>query len=179
MQITEHGEFPDIKIIDNFYSEDARGKFIKIFNDDEFIKNGIRFQMKETYYSYSKKNVVRGMHFQLPPYDHEKIIHVLSGSVLDVIVDLRKNSPFFKKCIQISLTASKPQAIFIPKGFAHGFLSKADNTMMLYYVSSCYHKDADSGIRWDTVGADWKIKDPIISSRDCSFISMEEFDSPF
>lgn len=179
MKIVAHEVFPDIKIIDNFWAEDTRGKFIKVFNDDEFRKNGIRFNMKETYYSYSGKNVIRGMHFQLPPYEHEKILHVLSGSVLDVIVDLRKDSPFFKKCIKIPLSARKPQAIYIPKGFAHGFLSKEDNTVMLYYVSSCYHKDADSGIKWDTIGIEWETENPIISSRDSSFISLEEFVSPF
>ena len=179
MKIINHEEFPDIKIIDNFHAEDKRGSFTKIFSENEFKKNGICFTMKETYYSCSGKDVIRGMHFQLPPYDHDKIVHVISGNVLDVVVDLRKKSPFYGKSIEIPLSAVKPQAVYIPKGFAHGFLSREENTIMLYYVSSCYHKEKDAGIHWNTIGAHWNIEHPIVSDRDNSFVSMQEFRSPF
>ena len=83
-------EFEEVKIIENAYAYDMRGNFIKTFNQEEFLRLGLNADFKETYYSTSQKDVIRGMHFQLPPYEHDKIVHVISGSVIDVIVDLRK-----------------------------------------------------------------------------------------
>lgn len=179
MMVLPHKEFNDIKIIDVFSNQDVRGEFTKLFSHDMYMQAGIDMEIKEAYYSVSQKDVIRGMHFQLPPYEHAKIVHVLSGSVLDVIVDLRKRSDTYKKCIAIQLDANKRQAIYIPKGFAHGFKALEEGTVMQYYVSSVYVGEADSGIRYDSIGFKWDCEKPIVSARDKQFVALEEFESPF
>lgn len=179
MKIESHEEFPEIKIIENFHIDDGRGEFVKLFNCDSFLGCDLDFTFREVYYSVSKKNVVRGMHFQTPPWEHEKIIHVVRGKVMDVITDLRKSSPNYKRSMCVLLTGNVPKSIYIPKGFAHGFRCYEDNTIMLYSVSSVYHAEHDCGIRWNSLDIDWNITEPIISMRDSAFITLDEFDSPF
>lgn len=172
-------EFREVKIIENAYAYDMRGNFIKIFNEEEFLRLGLNTDFKETYYSTSQKDVIRGMHFQLPPYEHDKMIHVIYGSVIDVIVDLRKESENYKKYIAIRLTGNRPRSLYIPKGFAHGFQCLENNTVMLYQVTTGYQPNCDSGIAYDSIGYDWKVEDPILSERDQHFIPLQEFISPF
>lgn len=172
-------EFQGVSIIENFYQSDMRGNFVKLYNETQFRKVGMDIQLKEIYYSTSQKDVIRGMHFQLPPHEHAKIVHVIKGSVTDVLVDLRKGSPHYRKVMEIYLTENKPQSVFIPKGLAHGFKCLEDNTVMLYQVTSGYSSAHDTGIAWDSIGYDWNIANPIISERDAGFISLKEFDSPF
>ncbi|MDE6675114.1 MAG: dTDP-4-dehydrorhamnose 3,5-epimerase [Acetatifactor sp.] len=172
-------EFSDIKIIESNHSTDERGSFIKIFNEAEFLSMGLQTEYKETYFSISQKDVIRGMHFQIPPYDHEKLVHVIAGSIIDVVVDLRRESPDFKKHIAITLLSEKRQSIYIPKGFAHGFRALEDNTVMLYQVASGYHPNSDSGIAYDSIGFDWGIGTPVLSKRDQGFIRLDDFVSPF
>lgn len=172
-------DFEDIKVIESNHAMDERGSFTKIFNEAEFLSMGLQTEYKETYFSISHKDVIRGMHFQIPPYDHEKLVHVIAGAIVDVIVDLRKESPNYKKYIAIPLTAERRQSIYIPKGFAHGFKSLEDNTVMLYQVASGYQPNSDSGIAYDSIGFDWEIDMPILSKRDLEFVGLEEFISPF
>jgi dTDP-4-dehydrorhamnose 3,5-epimerase/CDP-3, 6-dideoxy-D-glycero-D-glycero-4-hexulose-5-epimerase len=179
MRITQHWKFEDIKIIDLFSALDYRGEFIKIYNDNIYRKLGINMDIRESFYSLSHKNVIRGLHFQMPPHAHNKLVHVIHGSVLDVVVDLRKQSSYYKKAVSIELTDKEPRAIYIPQGFAHGFKSLEDNTLILYNVSKGYEKVSDFGVRWDTIEFNWGIENPIVSERDNSFISLEDFDSPF
>jgi dTDP-4-dehydrorhamnose 3,5-epimerase len=160
-------------------SEDARGSFVKSFSETRLRDAGIDFTLRESYYSFSKKDVIRGMHFQLPPHQHSKIVFCPTGSILDVIVDLRKDSLTYMQCLAHELSADNNRAIYIPEGFAHGFKSLTDNALTYYLVSSEYNKEHDTGIRYDTIGFEWGIKEPIISDRDMSFIAMEEFKSPF
>lgn len=165
-------------VLNNF--NDLRGSFFKTFHFDFFKEHKLTTDWKEEYFSISKKNVIRGMHFQTPPEDHAKLVTCLTGSVIDVIVDLRKNSKTFKKNISILLNASSQnKMIYIPKGCAHGFLSLEDNTLMHYKVSSVYNPEKDMGILWNTIGFDWKCEHPIISERDKRHISLHEFQSPF
>ena len=171
--------FENVKLIQNFLAYDNRGKFVKLFHEETFLKFGLRVDFKENYYSVSQKNVIRGMHFQLPPYEHAKLVHVIHGSIWDVVVDLRKNSPTYKKHIKVFLTDKEPTSLYIPEGFAHGFKALEDNTVTLYQVTSAYQKDADSGIAFDTIGFDWEVNNPIVSERDCNFISLQDFESPF
>ena len=123
--------------------------------------------------------MIRGMHFQLPPHQHSKIVFCPQGAILDVIVDLRKNSPTYKQCFANELSAENHKAYFIPKGFAHGFKSLTDDAMTYYLVSSEYSKPHDTGIYYDSLGFDWSVKNPIISQRDRSFIFLDGFESPF
>lgn len=160
-------------------SQDMRGSFVKTFNDSALAAHGISFTLRESYFSLSKKDVIRGMHFQLPPWQHAKVVFCPQGSILDVIVDLRKDSPTYRQYFAHELSADNHKAYYIPEGFAHGFKSLTDDAMTYYLVSSEYSQPHDTGVRYDTIGFDWQAKEPIISARDLSFISLANFDSPF
>jgi len=159
--------------------EDERGWFIKSFQDTFFEEKNIRFELRESYFSISRKNVIRGMHFQLPPFQHHKIVFCPQGAILDVMLDLRKDSPSFGRHFAIELSAQNHQAVFIPEGFAHGFLALTDNAMTYYLVSSSYRKEYDTGIRWDSFGMSWPATAPLISARDQSFAPLAGFQTPF
>lgn len=160
--------------------KDDRGAFVKTFNDATFRQLvGIEFDLKESYYSFSKEHVIRGLHFQLPPHDHAKIVFCPKGAILDVIVDLRKESPSYGQLEANILSEHNNKAYYIPKGFAHGFKSLEDDSMTYYLVSSGYHQSSDTGIRWDSIGFDWACEQAIISVRDRSFESLSAFNSPF
>ncbi len=168
-------------IINNFNSIDTRGEFVKTYNKETFKKFCINFQIKESYYSTSKKNVIRGMHFQLPPNDHQKLVYVPKGAIIDVVLDLRKSSSSYGSYLCVELNDNNKKSIFIPEGLAHGFISLADNTITKYNVSTVYDIISDDGIRYDSFGFDWKINNPIISERDSNFRSFIDFEkiNPF
>lgn len=168
-------ELEGVYIIENKIFEDERGKFFKTFNKNIFLENGIDIEFRESYYSLSKKDVIRGMHFQIPPKDHEKLVYVAKGKVLDVILDLRKNSKSFGKTISIELTSENGRLVFIPKGLAHGFKALEDDTMMVYNVSTEYENECDFGVSWNSFNFEWEVKNPIISERDKKFESFTEF----
>lgn len=158
---------------------DSRGHFTKLFHETIYKKANAYFEMKEQYLSISHKHVIRGMHFQVPPYDCDKAVTILNGSILDVVLDLRKNSPTFKQWIVVPINAEQPKMLFIPNGCAHGFLSLKDQTCMLYNVSQVYSPSCDTGIRWNSFGYDWPVNAPIVSERDRNLCLLEEFISPF
>ena len=160
-------------------SEDARGTFVKIYSETLFRQAGIDFTLRESYFSFSNKDVIRGMHFQLPPHQHSKIVYCPEGAILDVIIDLRKASPTYRQHYAHELSAENHKAVFIPEGFAHGFKSLTDNSLTCYLVSSEYDKAHDTGIRYDSIGFDWKVEGPILSARDLSFVGLGDFESPF
>ena len=160
-------------------SQDIRGSFVKTFHESSLAKQNIFFTIRESYFSLSKKDVIRGMHFQLPPWQHSKIVFCPQGAILDVIVDLRKDSPTFRQFYAQELSAENNKAYYIPEGFAHGFKSLTDDAMTYYLVSSEYSQPHDTGIKYDTIGYDWGVNNPVLSARDLSFISLQEFDSPF
>ena len=118
------------------------------------------------------------MHFQCPPMDHAKLIYLTSGKITDVLLDLRRSSKSYKQHIVIDLSAYN-NALYIPPGIAHGFLSKEDNTIVVYNQSSVYSKEHDDGILWNSFGYEWGVGQPILSDRDKSFISFNKFKSPF
>jgi len=165
--------------IDLFHKADDRGVFVKTFHKDSFAALDLETQFDESFYSSSLKGVVRGMHFQLPPHDHAKIIYCTSGRLLDVVVDLRKDSPTFGHHFSLELSGTNFKAIYIPKGLAHGFAVLEDQTTMVYLTSTMHQPSADTGIRWDSFGFEWPVKSPIISERDESFESLANFKSPF
>ncbi len=171
--------FDGLYVITSPFLKDNRGAFKKLFSADEFKSLSLETDFKETYYSINAKNVIRGMHFQTPPYDHSKIIYVICGSVMDVCLDLRKNSPTYGKYYEKKLSCDSPEYLYIPKGFAHGFKSLEDNTLMHYMQTTCYAPDNDCGIRYDSFGYDWQINKPVISERDLQHPSFSDFKSPF
>ncbi len=160
-------------------SHDIRGTFVKAFHETSLKKLGIDFTLRESYFSFSKKDVIRGMHFQLPPMQHSKIVFCPQGAILDVIVDLRRGSPTYKQYFAHELSGENHKACYIPEGFAHGFKSLTDDALTYYLVSSEYSQAHDTGIRYDSIGFDWQVESPIISARDLSFVGMGEFESVF
>jgi len=165
-------------LIENYLHKDSRGLFNKSFSNNESILKGQKFDIKEIYYSISNKNVIRGMHFQAPPMDHEKLVYLTQGRITDVLLDIRKNSPTYKQYTVIELSAHA-NALFVPKGVAHGFLSKQDNTIVVYNQSTVYSSEHDNGILWNSFGYDWGLENPILSDRDRSFKHLREFVTPF
>jgi len=162
-------------ILESFKAKDNRGVFVKTFSEIEFLENNLSFEIKESYYSISQKNVIRGMHFQLPPHDHDKLVYVSKGEIIDVVVDLREKSKTFKKVISVNLSSANGLCIYIPKGCAHGFKSLEDETITVYNVSTCYNPKFDDGVRYDSFGFNWRTKDPIMSKRDEEFSLLDDF----
>lgn len=165
-----------VKLIKGNKFSDERGVFLKTFNDDFFINNGINMEIKESFYSISNKDVIRGMHYQNGDYAQDKLVYVPKGKVLDVVLDIRKSSKTFKKFITVELSEENGKILFIPKGCAHGFKVLEDDTIMVYNVSTVYSKDNDCGIRYDSFGIDWGVKDPIMSKRDKEFKPLHEIE---
>lgn len=160
-------------------SQDARGTFVKTFHETTLAQAGIAFTLRESYYSFSKKDVIRGMHFQLPPHQHAKVVFCPQGAILDVIVDLRRHSPTYGHHYATELSAANHKAYYIPEGFAHGFRALTDDAMTYYLVSSVYSAAHDAGIRYDSIGYHWDVREPILSARDLSFGTLADFDSQF
>ena len=158
---------------------DERGLFVKNYNDRLFLEAGLSRTFTEQFYSESKKSVLRGMHFQLPPHDHDKLVVCISGKILDVILDLRTNSKTFGGSLGIELSAETPTGIFIPKGCAHGFYTLSDSAIVHYSVTTDYSKESDSGVKWDSFNFAWPCTTPIISERDSNFLNFQDFQSPF
>ncbi len=158
-----------LKLIHLKKFKDQRGSFIKIFNSDFFKVNGLETAFKESYYSISSKNVIRGMHFQVPPEEHIKLVYLNAGRMLDVVLDIRKTSATYGQYFSIELNTETPVLLYIPVGCAHGFLSLEDNVMVTYLQTSCYNNICDKGIKYNSFGMDWKVWNPIISERDSNF----------
>lgn len=168
-----------VYIIKNNIFKDERGMFIKTYHYDLFKERDLCTDFKESYYSVSRKNTIRGMHFQKPPFDHDKLVYVANGKILDVIVDLRKNSKTFKEFISVEISRENGYSVYIPKGCAHGFLALEDDTITVYNVSTVYNAKYDSGISYDSFGMNWNIKNPIISDRDRGFYGIDELNEYF
>lgn len=170
---------PGLLVLQAVLFQDRRGGFLKPFTADFFAGNGLAVDFKEFYYSVNQKDVIRGMHFQTPPYDHEKLVYVSKGRILDVVVDLRKSSPFYGKYFETELSDSEGTYLYIPKGFAHGFCSLEEGSIVNYAQTSCYDREHDAGIYFRSFGYTWPVSDPIVSERDLSFPDLQQFNSPF
>jgi dTDP-4-dehydrorhamnose 3,5-epimerase len=125
--------------------------------------------------SFSYKNVLRGLHFQYEPYSQGKLVRVVTGSVLDVVVDLRKSSPQFGRYFKLVLESSRKNMLYVPPGFAHGFVALEDS-IFHYKCTRVYHRESESGILWNdpTLDIDWEVKNPLISAKDKALPSFEE-----
>lgn len=161
--------------------KDARGYFFESYNKNVFFNNGITTEFLQDNESLSQKGVLRGLHFQNPPHAQAKLVRVIQGAVLDVAVDIRKKSPTYGKYYSIKLSAENKTMLYIPEGFAHGFLVLEDNTIFSYKCSRTYNKESESGILWcDTdIAIDWGIKTPILSEKDRVAQHFKIFESRF
>ena len=165
-------------LISNFYIGDNRGGFTKSFEKDIYKHAGIDFQLNETFASRSMKNVIRGLHFQTHN-PQAKLVSVVAGKVWDVIVDLRPNSPSYMKWTAHELSSENHLSFYIPRGFAHGFASLEDGTVMLYQCDGKYDIETDTGIRFDDpdIGIKWPVDESIAihSERDLQLGSLKDY----
>lgn len=159
--------------------EDIRGRFVKSLVASSLKAYGLSSDFVEQYYSTSKIGVIRGMHFQTPPHEHAKLLYCALGAVVDVVLDLRYESPTFGKAYTLPLTAASGHVLYIAAGIAHGFMATEDPALIVYNVTSEYAPEHDKGIRWDSFGFNWGIKNPLISERDRNFPALENFQTPF
>jgi dTDP-4-dehydrorhamnose 3,5-epimerase len=173
--------FPGTFLLKPRVFTDVRGDFVKTFHSGDFRALGIAFEPVEEFFSTSHKGVLRGMHFQLPPHDHDKLVYCVRGRVLDVLLDLRRNSPTYGKTTSAEISQENHLQFFIPRGVAHGFMSLEDNSVMIYQTSTVHAPSHDAGIRWDSIGFDWPVFiDPgLISTRDQVLPALVAFNSPF
>jgi dTDP-4-dehydrorhamnose 3,5-epimerase len=158
---------------------DERGVFIKTFHRGLFAARGMRTDFEEEFHSVSRRGVLRGLHFQLPPKEHAKLVWLAGGEALDAVVDLRVGSPTYGRHLLFRFTAEKPTVLYIPPGLAHGFYAGSDNTVMMYKVTRGYSPEHDSGILWDSAGIAWPDVAPVLSPRDRNLVAFSTFASPF
>ena len=174
MKITET-KISGLYIIDALRFEDLRGELIKPFNFDKYSGLDVNLEFKETWFTKSKKNVIRAMHLQIGEMACEKLVCVINGSVIDVILDLRPESETFGQYFEIELNDKTPKALYIPEGCAHGYKVLEENTITMYCATKVHSAEHDLGIKWDSFGYDWKIQNPILSDKDISLIEFKDF----
>ena len=156
-----------------------RGRFVKILHAGTYADIGLCSEFAEEYYSVSHQRVLRGLHFQVPPHDHVKLVYCIQGRVLDAVVDLRVGSPTYGQSVLFELSDELANVLYIPSGLAHGFYVASDAAILIYKTSTVHAPESDAGLRWDTVGILWPDPNPIVSKRDQSFQSLDRFVSPF
>jgi dTDP-4-dehydrorhamnose 3,5-epimerase len=174
-------EIEGLLIIKPDVFEDDRGYFFESYNREKFLRAGIDAAFVQDNESKSRKNVIRGMHLQAPPFAQGKLVRVMRGAVLDVAVDIRKNSSTFGKWAAVELSGKNKWMYWIPAGFAHGFKTLEDDTVFFYKCTNVFNRDAERGFRWDDpdINIDWGISSPVISERDSQAPLFRDFMSPF
>ncbi|MGI9860905.1 dTDP-4-dehydrorhamnose 3,5-epimerase [Moorella naiadis] len=177
--IVNKTEIPGCYEIRPVIFKDERGIFVKTFHQEVFAKNQLATYFAEEYYSFSHHGVLRGLHFQMPPKDHIKLVYCVSGEVIDTVVDLRRGSPTYGKFQIFTLNAEKSNILYIPSGLAHGFYVISENAILVYKTTTVYSPEHDAGILWNSVGIPWPNEKPIISKRDSEFVAFEDFVTPF
>lgn len=182
MNITETN-IEGLVIIEPKVFGDARGYFMETFQKNTFNANVTETEFIQDNESKSSKGVLRGLHFQLPPYQQAKLVRVIDGEVLDVAVDLRKDSKTYGQHFSVLLSGENKKQFFVPRGFAHGFVVLSETAIFSYKVDNLYAPTHDSGILWndETLNIDWNIDSALIqlSEKDKNLSSFKEFNSPF
>ena len=171
----------DLVLIQPDVFPDQRGYFFESFQKEKFLNLGIDAEFVQDNESMSQKNVLRGLHFQLPPFAQGKLVRVVKGAVLDVAVDLRKSSTTYGKWVSVTLDAKNKLMAWIPVGFAHGFLTLEDDTIFQYKCTNYYNKASEAGIIWNdpTLGIEWGTKEPLVSEKDLKGLLFNNLKSPF
>ena len=170
----------DIVIVKPKIFEDNRGYFFESFRQDSFDEEG-DFNFVQDNQSMSAKGILRGLHFQKPPFAQGKLVRVIKGGVLDVVVDIRKDSKTYGKSFSIELTEENKTMFWVPPGFAHAFLTLEDDTIFVYKCTEYYNKDSEDAIAWNSpeLEIDWGIKNPILSEKDKEATLFKNFQTPF
>ncbi len=171
----------DLLIIQPTVFEDNRGYFYESYNKTLFSENGIDVDFVQDNQSLSQAGVLRGLHFQNPPFAQGKLVRVIKGSILDVAVDLRRNSPTYGKHFDLELNEKNKTMLWIPRGFAHGFLTLENHTIFSYKCSNYYNKASEGTILWndEDIAINWGVSDPNLSEKDKLGTRFKDFISHF
>lgn len=176
-------DIPGLLILEPRIFRDARGYFFESFNQREFFNNVAPVEFVQDNQSMSTRGVMRGLHFQRPPHTQAKLVRCVQGRVLDVAVDIRRNSPTYGRHVAVELTQDNHRQFFIPRGFAHGFAVLSDEAIFQYKCDNYYAPQADGGISITdpTLGIDWRLDpaDAILSEKDTRHPLLADFDTPF
>ena len=179
-------KFAETKILDLIIIEptvfgDARGYFLESYNKEKFEEVIGKTPFVQDNESKSSKGVLRGLHFQKPPFEQSKLVRATQGKVLDVVVDIRVGSPTYGKSYSAELSAENKLMLYVPQGFAHGFAVLEPNTLFTYKCSNIYNNESEGGIAWDdpNLEIDWKTENPILSEKDKTNINLRDFNSKF
>lgn len=168
MEVTQT-ELPDVKIVVPRVFGDSRGWFMESWSERDMEKAGLHLAFLQDNHSFSaQKGTLRGLHFQKNPFAQAKLVRCARGAIMDVAVDIRRGSPFFGKWIAVELSAENKRQLFIPRGFAHGFLTMTDDVEILYKADQYYSPEADRSIAWNdpAIGVEWGVTSPILSLKD-------------
>ncbi|MHC1709801.1 MAG: dTDP-4-dehydrorhamnose 3,5-epimerase [Methanomassiliicoccales archaeon] len=168
---------PELIVIEPKVFQDSRGWFFESYSVRNLEPYGIEMEFVQDNHSYSaSKGVIRGLHYQAPPFDQSKLVRCTRGSVFDVAVDIRHGSPNFAKWFGIVLSAENKKQLFIPKGFAHGFLTLEDGCEVQYKVDSFYSYEHDRNIRFDDpdIGVEWGVAEPLLSEKDAKAPNLKD-----
>jgi len=161
--------------------EDARGYFFESYNANQFAASGLNLNFVQDNQSLSQQGVLRGLHFQNNPHAQGKLVRVITGAVLDVALDIRKNSPTYGQWFSLELTEQNKWMMYIPEGFAHGFATLKDNTVFSYKCTQFYNKASEDCIIWNDkdLAIDWQVKNPLLSEKDLMGKPFKDFVSLF
>lgn len=179
----EQTPIKELVIIEPIIFNDERGYFFEAYNKAKFNANGILYDFIQDNQSFSKRGVIRGLHLQINPFAQAKLVRVLQGEILDVAVDLRKNSPTYGQYFSVVLSAENKKQLMVPHGFAHGFSVLSETASVMYKVDQLYHKESERGIRYDdpVLNIDWKVdsNEVVVSGKDLILPSFKEIDWEF
>jgi len=180
--VEEKIDIEGLRIFNPVAFRDQRGYFMELYNEQR-LNNAINGEVSfvQDNISNSHKNVVRGLHFQAPPFAQGKLVKVLKGKIMDVVVDIRKESVTYGKHLKIELSEENRTQLWIPEGFAHGFIALEDNTLLSYKCTNYYSKAHEMALLWNDphLNIDWEIENPIVSEKDLQAPSFNSFKSPF
>lgn len=174
----EELELKDLILISPNVFGDERGFFMETYNKDTFTRAGLRMEFVQDNHSKSSAGVLRGLHFQQHPYAQGKLVRATKGSIWDIVVDIRKDSPTYKQVAKVLLDDKDKRMLYVPVGFAHGFVSIEDCEVQ-YKCTNLYHKGSEGGIRWDDpkLNIDWGIENPLVSTKDQDLPYLHEIES--
>ena len=160
---------------------DDRGYFFESWSKQSFAKVGLDLDFVQDNQSLSSKGVLRGLHFQNPPYAQGKLVRVIKGAVLDVALDIRKNSPTYGQYFSVELSEKNKTIVWIPPGFAHGFVALKDNTIFSYKCTGVYNKESEEALLWNDkdLNINWEINNPLVSEKDLVAGNFKDFASKF
>jgi len=176
-------EIPDVFVIEPSVFGDDRGYFLESFNLEKFEENIYPITFVQDNESKSAKGVLRGLHFQNPPFDQGKLVRCIEGKVMDVVVDIRKGSPTYGKHLSVELSGENKKQLFVPRGFAHGFVVLSETAIFAYKVDNTYSPENEAGIKYDDkdLNIDWGLRkeEVQLSEKDKNLLFLKDLDSPF